>query len=129
MWYFIVPITDLCTLLTLAESRSRSRLNKRYSDFSGVSFFQDWGQFRLKVSSTTIRMSNSLDLDDNQQFASLIRVLNCLQTSVISKTSMQRIQKISSARKYILVHDLNKFYKTFYIRKSSLGKAPHKEFT
>ena len=43
--------------------------------FSGVSIcFQDWCQSRLKVPSNTISMSNSLDLDDNQHFASLIRV-------------------------------------------------------
>ena len=52
--------------------------NKRYSYFFLVYQFvfrTDASlDSRLKVPSNTISMSNSLDLDDNQHFASLIRV-------------------------------------------------------
>ena len=73
--------------------------NKRYSYcFWCIIFFQDWGQSRLKVPSNIIRMSKSLNLDDNQHFASLFRVW-----MVISKTSIQRVHT------FHLVHDLSKW--------------------
>ena len=51
-------------------------------------FFQDWNQSKLKVPSNTITMSNILNLNDNQHFARSDQGLNCLQTKVISKTSI-----------------------------------------
>ena len=69
--------------------------NKRCSDFflvTVVYFFQDWNQSKLKVLSNTISMSNILHLNDNQHFARSDQGLNCLQTKVISKTNMQKVQ-------------------------------------
>ena len=75
--------------------------NKRYSDFFWyINLFQDWGQSRLKVPSNAISMSNSLDLDYNQHFASLIRVWTVCKLR-FSKTSMQRVQTF---------HQLNLFW-------------------
>ena len=64
----------------------------------------------LKVPSNTISMSNILNLNDNQHFVRSDKGLNCLQTKVISKTSMQRVQMF---HQLLFWYDLSKW--TFYL--------------
>ena len=72
-----------------------------------VYFFQDWNQSKLKVPSNTISMSNILNLNDNQHFVRSVQALNCLQTKVIGKTSMQSVQMIRQLK--LFWYDLSKW--------------------
>ena len=82
-------------------------------------------------------MSNILNLNDNQHFARSDLCLNCLQTKVISKTSMQRVQMFHQPLYFGMILVIGPFFSIskdvrlsafLHSQIISMGKAPYKEF-